>query len=200
MNNSTLTKTETMGVLAISAKTPADAHVAELAATVASAQSGDVGAYERLYHQHVGRIYAICLRMTANPDRAEEATQQAFINAWRRLETFNGDHFAAWLKKIAVNAVLSEARSRGRRREDAMDDVEQAAADEAPRPVAVPDHGLDLESAIKILPERARTVFVLHDVEGYRHREIAEMIGVAEGTSKAQLHRARKTLREVLQR
>ena len=187
-------------MLAISAKSPADAQVAELAATVVSAQSGDVGAYERLYHQHVGRIYAICLRMTASPDRAEEATQQAFINAWRRLETFSGDHFAAWLKKIAVNAVLSEARSRGRRQEDAMDDVEQAAAAESPRPVAVPDHGLDLESAIKILPERARTVFVLHDIEGYRHREIAEMIGVAEGTSKAQLHRARKTLREVLQR
>ena len=167
---------------------------------VQRAQAGDMQAYEELYREHVGAVYAVCLRMTADRDRAQDATQQAFVNVWRHLKTFDGKHFAAWVKRIAVNAVLSEVRSQRRRREESIEEESSVELQEPTRPVAISDTGLDLEAAIRMLPDRARAVFVLHDVEGYRHHEIATMLDVAEGTSKAQLHRARKLLREVLQR
>lgn len=161
------------------------------------AVDGDFAAYERLYHRHVGRIYALCLRMTANPAAAEDLTQQAFIRGWERLDTFRGDsEFAAWLRRIAVNLVLSERRSQGRRSEQAVDDVETVAIGRTPRPTPV--GGIDLDRAIAGLPERARAVFVLHDVEGYKHNEIAKLLEIAVGTSKTQLHRARRLLREAL--
>jgi len=135
--------------------------------------------------------------MTADPSNAEDLTQQAFIRGWERLDTFRGDsEFAAWLRRIAVNLVLSDRRSRGRRFEHGVDDVDTLVFERAPR--STPVGGIDLDRAIAQLPERARAVFVLHDVEGYRHDEIGKLLEIAVGTSKTQLHRARRLLREAL--
>lgn len=166
---------------------------------VERARQGDSRAFEQLYRLHVNRIYALCLRMTADPVRAEEATQEAFVKAWQRLDQFEGrSAFSSWLHRLAVNVILDEKRKEKRRAGDPWPE------DDAPgTPIAVRDRvdaRMDLERAIATLPAGARTAFVLHDVEGYRHREIAEMTGTAEGTWKAQLHRARKLLREVLEK
>ena len=165
---------------------------------VARARDGDFAAFEEIYRKHVGRVHALCLRMTANVDRAEELTQEAFTRAWLKLSTFRGDSaFPAWLHKVTVNVVIGAGRSRGRRlaREHAMGDVEELRH---PARNTVPGLGMDLDRAIAELPARARQVFVLHDVEGYRHEEIGRLLDIATGTSKAQLHRARKLLREAL--
>jgi len=163
---------------------------------VRRAREGDFAAFEELYRRNVGRVYGICLRLTADPAVAEELTQQAFVRAWRKLGSFRGDvEFPAWLGRLAVNVVLGERRQRNRRRERAFDD--DAAAAE-PETRAEPHEALDLERAIAALPDRARAVFVLHDVEGYHHEEIGRALGIASGTSKAQLHRARRLLREAL--
>jgi RNA polymerase sigma-70 factor (ECF subfamily) len=163
--------------------------------TVARARSGDLGAFEDLYRRHVGRIYGLCLRMTADPTRAEDHTQETFVRAWQKLDTFRGETgFPAWLGRVAINVVRSAWRSGGRREE-------RERAMETPGPTAVlatPAPALDLERAIAGLPARAREVFVLHDVEGYRHDEVAGLLDVTVGTSKSQLHRARKLLREAL--
>jgi RNA polymerase sigma-70 factor (ECF subfamily) len=165
---------------------------------VARARAGDLAAFEELYREHAGRVYAICLRMTADPARAEELTQEAFVRAWERLGSFRGSgEFGGWLRRLVINVVLAERRSRGRRlaRETETEDVSRfRRPGEDPHPTS----GLDLESAIAKLPPGARRVFVLHDIEGYRHDEIAKMLRVASGTSKTQLHRARKLLREAL--
>jgi RNA polymerase sigma-70 factor (ECF subfamily) len=161
---------------------------------VARAQRGDFAAFEAIYRRHVGWTYALCLRMTADPTLAEELTQETFIRAWRKLRSFRGDsRFSTWLRRLAINVVLADRRGRGRK-------LAEQVESENLTPALDPGAAIDLESAISRLPLGARTVFVLHDVEGYRHDEIAEMLGVASGTSKAQLHRARKLLREVLQR
>jgi len=165
---------------------------------VARARGGDFSAYERLYHQHVGRIHGLCMRMTANRGEAEDMTQQTFIRAWEKLDTFRGEAgFGAWLRKIAVNFVLSERRSGRRRYEHTVEDIQVVEPAEAPRPAPV-GGGVDLDRAIALLPERARLVFILHDVEGFRHHEIGDRLGIAEGTSKSQLHHARRILREAL--
>jgi len=170
-------------------------------AVVERARSGDFDAFEALYHRHLRGIYALCVRMTANPSRAEELTQETFVRAWRKLDQFRGEGgFGAWLRRLAVNLVLSERRSAARRRHrETPVDADNVVSFPG---VPAPDHGstLDLEQAIALLPAGARQVFVLHDVEGYRHEEIARLLGVASGTSKAQLHRARRLLRESLKR
>jgi RNA polymerase sigma-70 factor (ECF subfamily) len=173
------------------------------------ARSGDVDAFEHVYRREVGRVYALCLRMSADATRARELTQTVFIRAWDRLGSFRGDALlSSWLHRIAVNEVLIEARSEKRRNarvslaEDSPDE-ESGASGYAPRssgsvlPVDS-ETRIDLERAIAKLPPGARTVFVLHDVEGYRHEEISKMTGSAEGTLRAQLHRARKLLMEAL--
>lgn len=178
-------------------RTPVDSQPDD-AFLVARARAGDVAAFEQLYRQNVGRAYALCLRMTADPALAEELTQEVFVRAWQKLKTFRGNSaFATWLHRIAVNVVLGERRTRSRRaaRITTTDDV---AALDAPASPLTPGVRMDLEEALARLPEGARTVFVLHDVEGYRHHEIASMTGMAAGTSKAQLHRARRLLREAL--
>jgi RNA polymerase sigma-70 factor (ECF subfamily) len=165
---------------------------------VARARGGDLPAFEQLYRRHAGRIYALCRRMSGDPGLAEDQTQETFVRAWRKLDSLRGDAgFSAWLRRVAINVVLGDRRSQGRRAE-------------RERPVADPDglpspgspvsdgSGLDLEKAIGALPARAREVFVLHDVEGYRHQEIARWLGITVGTTKAQLHRARRKLRERL--
>jgi RNA polymerase sigma-70 factor (ECF subfamily) len=167
---------------------------------VSRAQSGDFTAFEGLYNAHLHGVYAICMRMTANPSRAEELTQQTFVRAWQRLGQFRGEGgFAGWLRRMAINVVLGDSRAnarRHRRETEAEAAVPFPATGRSTEPVGA----IDLEQAIEKLPTRARHVFVLHDIEGYRHDEIARTLNVAVGTSKAQLHRARKLLREALRK
>ena len=165
---------------------------------VRRAQQGDSRAFGELFRRHQGRIYALCLRMVADPGRAEDLTQEAFVRAWTKLDSFRGrSAFNTWLHRLTVNLVLGELRRRHYQVERDADDEELERADPEPRRHD-PDAGLDLEQAIAGLPPQARMVFVLHDVEGYRHREIAGLTGLAEGTSKAHLHRARRILRRAL--
>jgi len=171
-------------------------------AEVAAAAGGDVRAFEALYLRHAARIHGVLRRLSGHDSaRAEEWTQEAFVLAWQRLSSFRGESaFATWLHRLAVNVALMSLRStrRGDAAAVAWDDdaVENAAA------VVMADHGLrlDLATAVARLPPRARAILVLHDVEGWKHEEIARELGVALGTSKAQLHRARGLLRGHLER
>ena len=165
---------------------------------VEDAQSGDLAAFERLYRDNERRVFALCLRLSSDPSLAEELTQEVFIRAWRKLSTFRGESaFSSWLYPLTVNVALSERRSRLRRLMRVFP-TEDVAALERPQPPPAPETGFDLERAMAALPPGARAVFVLHDVEGRTHEEIATMLGLAPGTSKAQLHRARRLLREAL--
>jgi RNA polymerase sigma-70 factor (ECF subfamily) len=167
-------------------------------AWLARARDGDVAAFEQLYRAHIGRVYAVCLRLAADAAIAEECAQETFITAWRKLDGFRGDStLGSWLYRIATNEVMGAFRKQGRRdrhlKPVSDHEWQNFEAETAP-------DGLDrdLENAIASLPQGARTVFVLHDVEGHRHDEIAAITGMAVGTSKAQLHRARRLLRERL--
>lgn len=164
---------------------------------VRAAQRGDVGSFETLYRRHVGRIHALCLRLAGGRAAAEDLTQEVFVRAWRKLGQFRGEAaFGTWLYRLALNLAISERRSHADARHEVLTDDPVACE---PRPHApVPELGLDLERAIAGLPAGARQVFVLHDVEGHRHDEIARLAGIAVGTSRAHLHRARALLREVL--
>jgi RNA polymerase sigma-70 factor (ECF subfamily) len=171
---------------------------AEERALVDSARRGSKPAFEALYRNHVGKIYGLCLRMTAHPATAEDCTQETFIQAWRSLPSFERrSAFGTWLHRIAVNAVLAQGR---RRREELG---RAASADElaAVRPdPSVGDTGaaMDLEQAIAGLPAGARQVLVLVGIYGHSHEEAAAMLGLAVGTCKSQLHRARQLLGERL--
>ncbi len=165
---------------------------------VERAQNGDRDAFEHIYRQEVGRIHALCWRLTGDADLAEELTQEAFVRAWRKLHLFNGrSALSTWLHRLTVNVVMADHRvqSRRRRRQLPLDQVDSEPHVDRRTANEV---GFDLERAIATLPPRARSVFVLHDVEGYRHAEIAELADMAVGTSKAQLHRARELLRKAL--
>jgi len=166
---------------------------------IAAAASGDRLAFERLYRTHGQRMFALCLRMTADRGTAEELVQDVFVRAWQKLDSFRGDAaFGTWLHRVAVNIVLSRRKQDGVRRERTVED--DTSIDAAPaRSVPVGDR-LDLEAAIAQLPTGARRIFVLHDVEGYTHEEIGDLLGITSGGSKAQLHRARLLLREALSR
>lgn len=164
------------------------------------AQAGDEDAFASLYRAHVGRVHALCLRMAGDGPAATELTQDVFVRAWEALPGFRGESaLGSWLHRLAVNVFLGQQRSSGRREKRVQLAAEPGLL-ERPREAAGPGLGMDLEQAIAALPERARLVFVLHDVEGYQHGEIAEMAGIATGTSKAQLFRARRLLREALER
>jgi len=160
-----------------------------------AANAGDRRAFETLYRRHVGRVYALCLRLTADPNTAEELTQDAFVRAWQRLAIFRGEsRFATWLHRLTVNVVCDhQRRARPWRRFWSA-----ITTDEAQAVSFGPEARLDLDAAIRKLPTRARMVFVLHDVEGWQHEEIAASTGTAVGTSKAHLHRARQLLKEWL--
>ena len=170
-------------------------------ALIGRAQSGDVDAFVLIYNEHSGRVYALCLRLMAGDQAAAaELMQDVFIRAWKNLGKFRGESaFSSWLHRLAVNAMLQNARGDKRRtaRVLPMEDTSQlgslAATDS-------PELRLDLESAIAMLPTGARMAFVLHDIEGYQHQEIAEQLGIAVGTVKAQLHRAHKLLIKALDR
>ncbi len=164
------------------------------------AREGDPDAFRILYEGHVGRIYALCLRLAGDAAHAEELVQDTFVRAWEKLPDFRGESaFGTWLFRIAVNVALAERRAAGRREARV---APTADPDSLPSRSRTPDPGdrMDLEQAIAGLPPRARAVFLLYDVEGYQHAEIAELTGIAEGTSKTQLFRARRLLREALSR
>jgi RNA polymerase sigma-70 factor, ECF subfamily len=166
---------------------------------VRRAAAGDVEAFEMLYRENVGRVHALCLRMARDRTEADELTQETFVRVWERLGSFRGDSaFTTWLHRVTVNVVIAGLRTRGRWRE------RFAAAEAEDFGAAVPAFSaggdLDLERAIARLSPQARLVFLLHDVEGYQHGEIAELTGLAVGTSKAHLHRARQLLRQDLSR
>lgn len=170
---------------------------------VALAAQGDRRAFERLYRAHVDRIFTLCARMVGERGRAEDLTQDVFVRAWDKLAQFRGDSaFGTWLHRMAVNVVLNDRQAERRRRDrhdEGIEDMDTLALGDA-RPLPVPGLSLDLEAAIASLPPGAKKVFVLHDVEGYTHEEIAGMLGVTAGGCKAQLHRARMLLREALNR
>jgi RNA polymerase sigma-70 factor (ECF subfamily) len=162
---------------------------------VALAAQGDTGAFERIYHAHLSRVHNLARRM-AGPEAADELTQDVFVRVWQKLGTFRGEaSFTTWLHRLAVNVIIERFRTLGTARERFL-------ADGAPVLERMPaastgrhDTRMDLEQAMKRLPPGARAVFVLHDIEGYRHDEIGTLLGVSVGTSKSQLHRARMTLR-----
>jgi RNA polymerase sigma-70 factor (ECF subfamily) len=173
---------------------------AEADALVARAKAGDEEAFEALYRSHVARVFALALRLTGDRGQAAELVQDTFVRAWEALPRFRGDSaLGTWLHRIAVNVLLESRRAEGRRLKRVVL-TEEPAELERPAPEASPGTRMDLEQAIAGLPQGARVVFVLHDVEGYEHREIGRMTGIAEGTSKAQLFRARRLLREALER
>lgn len=166
-------------------------------ADVALAAAGDHQAFERLYRLHVARVHSLVRRMVGGDGDPDELTQDVFVRAWQRLGTFRGEAaFGTWLHRVAVNLVLNwqKGEARSRRRFD-----DEAKGHQAPSRRRA-EETLDLENAMNRLPPGARQVFVLHDVEGFRHEEIAAMLGVTAGTSKAQLHRARMLMRALLER
>jgi RNA polymerase sigma-70 factor (ECF subfamily) len=164
-------------------------------ALVQRARSGDQRAFERLYREHVGRVYGLCLRMTRDAQLAEDCTQETFINAWRALAKFETrSSLSTWLHRIAVNVSLAKRRKSGP--VEPLPEEEEGSAVEWT--LETPVEVQELESAIGALPEGARDALVLHGLYGYSHGEAAQMLGIAEGTCKAQLHRARRLLRERL--
>ncbi len=179
-----------------------------LAADVALAAAGDRSAFERVYRAHCDRVFSVCVRMTADATQAEELTQDTFVRAWAKMAQFRGESsFATWLHRLAVNVVLNAHKGEGRRKRmiSMTEDEGDEEAGNVGATLMAPSHfapgeWMDIEEAIASLPPGARRVFVLHDVEGYRHEEIGTMLGITSGGSKAQLHRARMLLREALDR
>lgn len=163
---------------------------------VARAAAGDARAFEALYRTHLPRVHSLVRRMTAGRD-ADEITQDVFVRLWQKLGTFRGDSsFTTWLHRLAVNVVIERFRTdqvRRARMHDGEDIFEVL-----PGPAQARDLGMDFEAALEKLPDGAREIFVLHDVEGYKHHEIAALLEISAGTSKAQLHRARMMLRKHL--
>ena len=171
---------------------------------VALAAAGDRRAFERLYRGHVNRVYSLCARMVTDRTRAEELTQDVFVRAWDKLHLFRGESsFSTWLHRMAVNVVLNARKSDGRMRSKFEETDEELGLDSLPAyssSMIGAGEMLDIEAAIAKLPPGARKVFVLHDVEGFKHEEIADQLGVTTGATKAQLHRARLLLRRSLSR
>ena len=182
---------------ALALRSPADSVPgAEPLTDVARAAAGDVQAFEAVYRAHLPRVHALVRRMTAGRE-AEELTQDVFVRAWQKLGTFRGDaSFSTWLHRLAVNVVIERFRTEQARRARLHDGEEIFETLSAPRQTR--DIGIDFEAALEKLPDGAREIFVLHDVEGYKHHEIATLLEISAGTSKAQLHRARMMLRRHL--
>ncbi|MDH5823730.1 sigma-70 family RNA polymerase sigma factor [Luteimonas sp. RD2P54] len=187
-------------VMPVEVTEPAHASAPDDAALAREAAAGSVQAYERIYRRHAPRLYALVFRICGRQaERAEDVLQDTFVKAWRALPGFRFDSaLATWLQRLAVNTALMELRARGGMvdRENGEHDLEALAGADAGARCA--GTGLDLERAVATLPPRARAVLVLHDIEGWKHHEIAEELGMAVGSSKAQLHRARGLLRQRL--
>ena len=159
-------------------------------------KQNDIQAFEQLYRLHSGRVYALCFRLVGNRAQAEEFAQESFVRAWQKIRTFRGESsFASWLYRLTTNVVLGSLRKK-QLKQVSLDEVSdsQNPADRRLDTGSI----MDMEKAISKLPDGARTIFVLHDIEGYQHNEIAELTGLAIGTSKTQLHRARKLLKRCL--
>ena len=169
----------------------------DVSALVRRAAGGDIAAFEQLYRDHVGRVHGAILRLVGmDRARAEELTQDAFVRAWQKLSSFRHESaFSTWLHRLGINTALMDLR--GRREEDNMDNAALELAAGGDVPFCAAERG-DLERAVSNLPPRARAVLVLHDVEGWKHEEISVELGMAVGSSKAQLHRARGLLRRAL--
>ena len=169
----------------------------DVSALVRRAAGGDIAAFEQLYRDHVGRVHGAILRLVGmDRARAEELTQDAFVRAWQKLSSFRHESaFSTWLHRLGINTALMDLR--GRRDEDSMDNAALELAAGGDVPFCAAERG-DLERAVSNLPPRARAVLVLHDVEGWKHEEISVELGMAVGSSKAQLHRARGLLRRAL--
>jgi len=168
---------------------------------VALAARGDRQAFERLYRTHSSRVYSLCTRMSGSRTKGEELTQDVFVRTWEKLPQFRGESaFSTWLHRLAVNVVLNARKTEGKQasRTDETDVGDERWDEGARAPIYI--ERMDLADAIAKLPAGARKVFVLHDIEGFKHEEIAEMCGITSGGSKAQLHRARLLLREALER
>jgi RNA polymerase sigma-70 factor, ECF subfamily len=172
------------------------------------AQAGNAAAFEFLYQLHGRRVYALCLRMVGNPADAEDLMQEAFLQLFRKIGTFRGESaFSTWLHRMTVNVVLMRLRKKSLPTDSLEETLEPDAENSGPkRDVGAPDLRLsgavdrvNLERSIEKLPPGYRNVFVLHDVQGYEHNEIAEIMGCSVGNSKSQLHKARTRLRELLQ-
>jgi RNA polymerase sigma-70 factor (ECF subfamily) len=169
---------------------------AEAPSDVARAAAGDARAFEALYRTHLPRVHSLVRRMTAGRD-ADELTQDVFVRLWQKLGTFRGDSsFTTWLHRLAVNVVIERFRTDQVRRGRLIDGED--IFELLPGPAQTRDLGMDFEAALEKLPDGAREIFVLHDVEGYKHHEIATLLEISAGTSKAQLHRARMMLRKHL--
>ena len=170
--------------------------VGDDASDVAAAATGDVRAFERIYRRHIARIHSTAVRMLG-AEEADDATQDVFVRAWQRLGQFRGDSaFGTWLFRLAVNVMLSRREVVATRQRRHVDDADMI--DTLSSPDTRPELGIDFETAIARLPPGMRRIFVLHDIEGYKHDEIAAMLGIAQGTSKSQLHRVRMVLRKYL--
>ena len=166
--------------------------------TVERARRGDAAAFEELYRDHSGWVYALARRMADDETLAKDLTQEIFIRLWQKLGSFRGDsEFTTWFRRMAINLCLNKLTDEKRRTNRVFTTDDLGVFDTGGKR-QTPGAGIDLERAMKTLPNGARAVFVLHDVEGYKHHEIAEMTGVAEGTVKAQLHRARKLLQAAM--
>jgi RNA polymerase sigma-70 factor, ECF subfamily len=167
-----------------------------------AAAAGDGSAFEELYRRHYRRVYALTLRMMGNPTEAEDMTQEVFLQLFNKIGMFRGEsQFTTWLHRMTVNQVLMHFRKKSTRSELLTDEgetpVQIVKGTENPGAMPVIDR-ISLERALGQLPTGYRTVFVLHDIEGYEHYEIADMLGIAEGTSKSQLHKARLKLRQLI--
>jgi len=175
---------------------------------VKRAQQGDSDAFATLFHAHKARIYSVCLRMTNNAAEAEDLTQDAFLQVFRKIATFRGDSaFSTWLHRIAVNTVLMHFRKKSLSQVSLDEPFSNSDGAKIRREYGTKDNRLTgcvdrvaLASAIKELPHGYRTIFLLHEVEGYEHQEIAEMLGCSVGNSKSQLHKAKLRIRELLAR
>lgn len=187
---------------------PRNPDAAHLTEAIHLAQQGDVAAFEFIYRLHCRRVYALCLRMVKDPSEAEDLTQEAFLQVFRKIHTFRGESaFSSWLHRLTANIVLMRLR-RKKLTSTSLDQV-FAADDGEDRPgyeVGGPDVRLtgvfdraNLQRAVNQLPQGYKAMFILHDVEGYQHKEIAEILRCSVGTSKSQLHKARKAIREFLQ-
>lgn len=179
------------------------------AKVIRMAQRGDEGAFERLYRLHNARVYALCMRMLRNPDEAEDSTQEVFLHVFRKIQGFRGaSAFSTWLHRVAVNTVLMRIRGSKLAKAALVENTDGSDENGNPNPrreLGAPDLHLEgyidrvaLENAIKQLPPRCKLMFVLYDVQGYAHSEIAKLLGCSVGNAKSQLHKARVRLRKIL--
>jgi RNA polymerase sigma-70 factor (ECF subfamily) len=180
-----------------------------LAETIRLAQKGDAAAFENLYQTHSRRVYALCLRMVGNPAEAEDLTQEAFLQAYRKIQTFRGESsFSTWLHRVTANIVLMKLR-RKRHIEVSLEENSEGDEDSAsPRKefgeadlrLTGSIDRINLQRAIEQLPPGFKSIFILHDIQGYKHSEIGDILGCSDGNSKSQLHKARMRLRALLKR